>query len=103
VSGRSPDAGIPTALADVLAYSRLVLPAECGSREVDVLAAMEGFCRARGFRVLDLQPAADRVVRQTCAAVGQKIIDIPPGMTTAERAGWIAARMAKLKIGPHHG
>jgi hypothetical protein len=26
-----------------------------------------------------------------CAAVGQKIIDIPPGMTTAERAGWIAA------------
>jgi hypothetical protein len=30
------------------------------------------------------------------------VIDIPPGMTTAERVDWIAARMAKLKIGPHH-
>jgi hypothetical protein len=30
------------------------------------------------------------------------VIDIPPGMTTAGRVHWIAARMAKLKIGPHY-
>jgi predicted ATPase len=112
-------------IANVLAYSRLVLPAAAGSREAGVLAAMEEFCRAWApfydvvfyccdsfsqqqdgdpyrARVLDLQPAADRVVRQTCAAAGQKVIDIPPGMTTAERVDWITARMAKLKIGPHH-
>jgi len=46
----------------------------------------------------DLQAAADRVVRQTCATVGQHIIDIPPGMTTAERVAWIAARVTKLGI-----
>jgi len=112
-------------IANVLAYARLVLPDMPGSREAGVLAAMEGFCRAWApfydvvfyccdsfsqqqdgdpyrARVLDLQPAADRVVRQTCAAVGQKVIDIPPGMTTAERVDWITARMAKLKIGPQH-
>jgi hypothetical protein len=48
--------------------------------------------------VLDLQTAADRVVRSTCATVGQRVIDIPPNMTTAERVRWIAARVAKLGI-----
>ncbi len=49
-------------------------------------------------KVLDLQSAADRVVRSTCATVGQRVIDIPPNMTTAERVRWIAARVAKLGI-----
>ena len=49
-------------------------------------------------KVLDLQSAADRVVRSTCASVGQNVVDIPPGMTTAERVRWIAARLAKLGI-----
>ena len=49
-------------------------------------------------KVLDLQSAADRVVRSTCATVGQRIIDIPPNMTTAERVSWIAARVTKLGI-----
>ena len=106
-------------IANVLAYAWLVLPAPPGSREAAVLTAMETFCRAWApvydvvfyccdnyaqqqagdpyrAKVLDLQSAADRVVRQTCATVGQHIIDIPPGMTTAERVGWIAARMTKL-------
>ena len=34
----------------------------------------------------------------TCASTGQKVIDIPPGMTTTERVRWIAARLAKLGI-----
>ena len=49
-------------------------------------------------KVLDLQPAADRVVRSTCASVGQRVIDIPPNMTTAERVRWIAARVTKLGL-----
>jgi hypothetical protein len=49
-------------------------------------------------QVLDLQSAADRVVRSTCATVGQRVIDIPPTMTTAERVKWIAARVTKLGI-----
>jgi predicted ATPase len=108
-------------IANVLAYAWLVLPAPPGSREAAVLSAMEAFCRAWApvydvvfyccdtyaqeqagdpyrAKVLDLQSAADRVVRQTCATVGQHIIDIPPGMTTAERVAWIAARMNKLGI-----
>jgi hypothetical protein len=33
-----------------------------------------------------------------CATVGQRVIDIPPNMTTAERVRWIAARVTKLGI-----
>jgi predicted ATPase len=110
-------------IANVLAYSRLVLPAVRGTREAAVLTAMEDFCRAWALmydvvfyccdsfsqhqdgdpyraKVLDLQPAADRLVRQTCATVGQRVVDIPPGMSTAERVAWITTRMAKLGIGP---
>jgi len=49
-------------------------------------------------KVLDLQSAADRVVRSTCATVGQRVIDIPPNMTTAERVRWIAARVTRLGL-----
>jgi hypothetical protein len=49
-------------------------------------------------KVLDMQPAADRHVRYTCAHVGQHVVDIPPGMTTDDRVRWIAARVAKLGI-----
>jgi len=35
--------------------------------------------------VPDLQPAAGRVVRQVRAATGQRVIDVPPAMTTAGR------------------
>ena len=106
-------------IANVLAYAWLVLDAPPGSREAAVLTAMEAFCRAWApvydivfyccdnydqqqagdpyrAKVLDLQEAADRVVRQTCATAGQHIIDIPPCMTTAERVEWIAARVARL-------
>jgi len=112
-------------IGNVLAYARLVLAAPPGGREHSVLDAMETFCRAwaplhdvvfyccdqfsqqqRGdpyrARVLDLQPAADRVVRQTCAAVGQHVIDIPPGLTTAERVSWITARVARLGLLPRN-
>ena len=49
-------------------------------------------------KLLDLQSAADRVVRSTCATVGQRVIDIPPNMTTAARVKWIAARITKLGL-----
>lgn len=108
-------------VANVLAYARLVLPAPPGSRDAATLAAMEAFCRAWAgvydsvfyccdrfsqyqpgdpyrAKVLHLQSAADRVVRSTCATTGQKVIDIPPSMTTAERVRWITARVTKLGI-----
>ena len=102
-------------IANVMAYARLVLPAPPGSRAAACLEAMEAFCRAWAgvydgvfyccdqfaqeqpgdpyrSKVLDLQLAADRVVRATCATVGQHVIDIPPNMTTAGRVRWIATR-----------
>ncbi len=109
-------------IANVLAYARLVLQAPPHSRAADVLAAMEAFCRAWAgtydavfyccdqfsqrqagdpyrAKVLDLQPAADRVVRATCATVGQRVIDIPPNMTTGQRVQWIAGQVTKLGLG----
>lgn len=106
-------------IANVLAYARLVLDAPADGREAEVLAAMESFCRAWApaydavfyccdnytqqqtgdpyrAKVLGLQSAADRVVRQTCAAAGQHVIDIPPGMTTAERVNWISSQVSRL-------
>ena len=108
-------------VANVLAYARIVLPAPPGSREADSLAAMETFCRAWAgtydavfyccdrysqhqpgdpyrAQVLDLQPAADRIVRATCATTGQYVIDVPPSMTTADRVGWITDRVTKLGL-----
>ncbi len=108
-------------IANVMAYAWLVLQTPPGSREAAVLDAMKAFCQAWAgtydavfyccdrfgqhqegdpyrSKVLDLQPAADRVVRSTCATVGQRVIDIPPSMTTAERVSWIAARVTKLGI-----
>jgi hypothetical protein len=49
-------------------------------------------------KVLDLQPAADRVVRATCASVGQRVIDIPPNMTTLQRVRWVADQVTKLGV-----
>jgi predicted ATPase len=108
-------------IANVMAYAWIVLQAPPGSREAAVLNAMKGFCEAWAptydavfycvdrydqhqqgdpyrAKVLDLQSAADRVVRSTCASVGQRVIDIPPNMTTAERVKWIATRVARLGI-----
>jgi len=48
--------------------------------------------------VLDLQTAADPVVRATRATAGQRVIDIPPNMTTSGRVQWIAARLTRLGI-----
>ena len=108
-------------IANVMAYAWLVLQTPPGSREAAVLEAMRTFCEAWAptydavfyccdrfdqhqhgdpyrSQVLDLQAAADRVVRSTCATAGQRIIDIPPNMTTTQRVHWIAARLTKLGI-----
>ncbi len=108
-------------IANVMAYAWLVLQTPPGSREAAVLDAMKVFCEAWAgtydavfyccdrftqhqvgdlyrSKVLDLQPAVDRVVRSICATVGQRVIDIPPNMTTAERVKWVAARVTKLGI-----
>jgi predicted ATPase len=102
-----------TTTASVLAYAWLVLPAPPRSRAAGALAAMEAFCRvlapaydavfyccdrfrcdpASGpwrVRFPDLQPAADRVIRSTCATVGQRVIDLPPNMSTGHRVDWIS-------------
>ena len=108
-------------IANVMAYAWIVLQTPPGSREAAVLEAMNGVLRSLGAdlrrrlllldrfdqhqqgdpyraKVLDLQTAADRVVRSTCATVGQRVIDIPPNMTTDERVRWIAARVTRLGI-----
>ena len=108
-------------IANVLAYAWLVLETPPHSRAAAALSAMEAFCQAWAgvydavfyccdhysqhqpgdpYRamVLDLQHAADRVVRATCGTVGQRVIDIPPNMTTAQRVDWIAQKVARLRI-----
>jgi len=50
--------------------------------------------------VPDLQPAAGRVVRQVHAATGQRVIDVPPAMTTAGRVRRIAERVTGLGVIP---
>lgn len=107
-------------IANVLAYARLVLETPPRSRAAVSLAAMEEFCRAWAgtydavfyccdrfsqrqtgdpyrAKVLD-QPAADRVVRSTCATVGQRVIDVPPNMTTLQRVDWVADQVTELGV-----
>jgi hypothetical protein len=106
-------------IANVLAYARLVLDAPPDSRAAASLAAMEEFCRAWAWaydavfyccdqfgqrqigdpyraKVVGLQLAADRAVRTTCATVGQRIVDIPPNMTTMQRVQWVADQVTEL-------
>jgi predicted ATPase len=108
-------------IANVLAYAWIVLETPPRSRAAATLDAMRALCQAWAStydavfyccdrfsqfqhgdpyraKVLDLQPAADRVVRSTCASVGQRVIDIPPSMTTTERVQWIVGKLAKLGI-----
>ncbi|MCK9903560.1 AAA family ATPase [Frankia sp. Cpl3] len=110
-------------IANVLAYAWLVLPGGPEGPHVPVLHAMETFCRALApvydavfyctdkfdqhqigdpyrSKVLDIQPAADRVVRSICATVGQQIFDIPPNMSTSARVGWIAEQLTLLGLDP---
>jgi predicted ATPase len=110
-----------TTVANVLARAWLALETPPRSRAAATLAAMEAFCRAWAsaydavFYCCDwfsrpdadgliwavmpgTQPAADRVIRSTCATVGQKVIDIPPSMTTARRVDWITAQVTRLGI-----
>ncbi len=49
-------------------------------------------------KVLELQPAADRIVRSACATVGQHVIDVPPNMPTSDRVKWIATRVTRLGL-----
>ncbi|MBX6357112.1 MAG: AAA family ATPase [Micromonosporaceae bacterium] len=110
-------------IANVLAYAWLVLPGGPDGPHGPVLRAMEAFCRAWSpaydvvfyccdrfeqqqigdpyrAKVLDIQPAADRVVRSVCASVGQRVIDIPPNMSTGQRVAWIAERLTSLGLDP---
>jgi hypothetical protein len=34
----------------------------------------------------------------TCATVGQRVIDIPPNMTTLQRVQWVADQVTKLGV-----
>jgi predicted ATPase len=108
-------------IANVLAYAWLVLETPPHSRAAATIAAMEAFCRAWAgtydavfyccdrysqhqagdpyrAKVLELQSAADRAVRSICATVGQRVIDIPPNMTTSQRVAWITTHVAKLSL-----
>ena len=108
-------------IANVLAYAQIILQTPPRGLDTAVLDAMKRFCQAWAptydavfycldrydqhqhgdpyrARVLDIQTAADRAVRSACAATGQRVIDIPPNMTTAERVNWITARIHRLGI-----
>jgi predicted ATPase len=110
-------------VVNVLAYARLVLDAAPGSQEGAVVAAMEAFCRAwvpvydavfycvdhfgaeeggDPFRakVLDLQDATDQALRDACAGTGVSLIELPRGLTVAERVDQVITTVDSLGLLP---
>lgn len=103
--------------ANVVALASLVLdPAD--PQTAPVLAAMRALCRAwmpitydaivycrdkfdqkaggdrMREKVLHLQGAAEDAVYQECADTGVPILELPTGLTTAERVHWIAREVS---------
>jgi predicted ATPase len=110
-------------VVNVLAYARLVLEAPPGSQTAAVVAAMEVFCRAWApvhdavfycpdhygaqqggdpfrVKVVDLQDATDRMLRDTCADAGISLVELPGGQTVDERVRWVMATVDSLGLGP---
>jgi predicted ATPase len=108
---------------NVLAYARLVLEAPPGSQDAEVVAAMGIFCRAWApvydavfycpdhyaaeqggdpFRakVIDLQDATDRMLRDACAEAGISLIELPAGLAVDERVRRVMAAVDSLGLGP---
>lgn len=105
-------------VVNVLAYARIVLTADPGSTDAAVLAAMAEFCRAWApttydlvfyapdrfnqptdpmrAKVSHLQHETDQAVRSACADVGLPLVELPVGLTTAERVAWIDRRGGPL-------
>lgn len=44
-------------------------------------------------RVLSLQDDADSAIYSACVATGVPVLEVPTGMSTAERVRWIAKRV----------
>ena len=110
-------------IVNVLAYARLVLDSPPGSREADVVAAMENFCRAWApvydavfycpdhygaqhdgdpyrARVLDLQDATDRALRAACSDSDVSLVELPAGLTVDERVRQVMATVESRRLVP---
>lgn len=108
-------------IVNVLTYARVFLPASPGTREARVLDAMENMCEALAdlwdivfccrdtyspqqpgddFRnkVSGYQATIDQMLIDTYARVGIRVIEVPRGLSTAERVSWIAAQLTELGI-----
>lgn len=108
-------------LTNVLAYCRMVVPAEKGGWDDRVLDAMEVFCRAWGTaydvvfycqdhygphqkgdayrsKVAHLQVRADELVRAEYQRLGQPITLLPKGLDTIERATWTIDHLKELNL-----
>jgi predicted ATPase len=107
--------------ANVLALARLVLdPTEPGTAAV--LSAAEALCRAwmplaydavvycrdrydqkaggdrMREKVLHLQDEADDAIYQACRASGVQLLEMPTGLTVAERVQWTVERVDELGL-----
>src|SRR6266487_4236424 len=49
-------------------------------------------------KVADQQPDIDRTLRETAAHAGLALIDIPHGLTTAERVRWISSHLQEMDL-----
>ncbi len=104
-------------LINVVAYARLLLP----PHDAPVVDAMLQLCattaglydavlytsdtfstRQHGdalrSKVADQQPDIDRTLRETAAHAGLALIDIPHGLTTAERVRWISSHLQEMDL-----
>jgi hypothetical protein len=104
---------------NVTAYARLLLDTS-DARTAAVLGAFEGlsaawapgaydaviyvsdhFAQASGgdsSKVLGLQTAVGRGVRQACTAAGVRMLDLPAGLDTPARVSWVDGQLRDLGL-----
>ncbi|MEV6588144.1 AAA family ATPase [Streptomyces acidicola] len=106
---------------NVIALARLVLDGSEPSTS-SVLAAAESLCRAwmpltydaivycrdrynqkaggdrMRDKVLDLQDSADEAIREACRTVNVPLLEMPTGLTVAERVLWAAKQVDELGL-----
>lgn len=104
-------------LLNVVAYAKLLLP----EQDIDVVTAMLELCRATaGFydavlyttdtfgshqpgdrlraKVADQQQAVDIMLRELAEDIGMPLIEVPRGLTTAQRVEWSYAQLRDMGV-----
>ncbi|MBB5874644.1 putative ATPase [Allocatelliglobosispora scoriae] len=107
-------------IMNVAAYADMLLKPEPGTREAAVVGAMTAFCAAWSYtydavvycpdrydqpndpfraKVAHLQDETARAVHNACTSSGAPVLDLPLGLSVAQRVAWVAERVDPLLRG----